>query len=201
MWPPPQTKPAVQGARSTPRRPPGRRPTPHRGCWSAAWSRRRGRSLKAPQPRAAAVCPPQSGGTRDSHQRMNGGARCINTNPNMSTCPEISSGAFSAPETAHEFWGALAPRRAETSADYCSPGLPGRRGPPFLLPGSICHWTKPFSPARKRVCLWRCRLLQNPKSPHGLESNWETKLLAGTAQPDPRSTIRSPPPGPRATPS
>lgn len=45
------------------------------------------------------------------------------------------------------------------------------------------------------MCLWRCRLLQNPKSPHGLESNWETKLLAGTAQPHPRPTIRSLPPG------
>lgn len=81
----------------------------------------------------------------------------------MSTCPVISPGASSAPENCTlEFGGrggegVLVRGRAGTSAGYCSPGLPGGRRPPSRLPGGICRWTKPFSSAKARVCLRRCR--------------------------------------------
>lgn len=99
-------------------------------------------------------------------------------------CPEISTGAFSAPENCTlEFWGGP---RSGSGGFQCrllfSRSLGGRR-PPSRLPASICHWTKPFSSEKKGVCLRRCGLSQKPAGSLRAVSGRETKLLVGTAQP------------------
>lgn len=108
-------------------------------------------------------------------------------------CPKISLGAFSAAENCTcEFWGALVRYRADTSAGYCSAGLLGRRRSPFRLPGCICRWTKPFSSAKKRVCLRRCGLSQNPKGvPTGLCHAWRqsSSRRQPSRVPDPPSWV------------
>ena len=65
--PPRQTKPATQGARSAPRRPPQVFPHPDRlDGWSAARGRGRRGSQKAPKPGAASVCGSHSLGGGDA---------------------------------------------------------------------------------------------------------------------------------------
>ena len=104
-------------------------------------------------------------GMRDSHQRITSGVCCPNTNPKRrARALWFLQECFLHQKTAHlSSGGALARGVEGTSAGYCSPGLPGGRRPPFRLPGITCRWTKPFSSAKKRVCLWRCGLSQNPK--------------------------------------
>lgn len=89
--------------------------------------------------------------TRDFHLSINSKAWRPNINPNMSTCPEISPGAFLHQKTAHEFWRpSLAVARIPLPAIVLV--SPAGDGPHSTSPGSICRWTKPFSSEGKKGC-------------------------------------------------
>lgn len=155
-----QTKPASQGTRSATRRPP--QVVPDRlACWSTARGRGRRRSQEAAKPGAASVCGSHSRSGRAAHTReLPAGLGGPTQPPRDEHVPCDFSGSIFCPRKLHtrvRGAGVLVRGRAGTSAGYCSPGLPGGRRPPSRLPGGICRWTKPFSSAKARVCLRRCR--------------------------------------------